>query len=401
MSPRGLAQPLAPVAGTHVWTPRGGTLLRNRFRTKRSRILLGIASVFLLIVIISSLTQDTTSEPSQETVSPGDTPTSTLIATATEAPRDTEADQRQEPTALPDPTATPVPQTGPVTINPAAGGTENLGDGLQYGALLETDGPEPEMGTCFASFTVGDPPLADRIAGHIEITEPTSLRIPENGLLEGESEPIWQFNTNFCQPWRVVEAGINSGDSQEHVTAETPIPTTPATATPEPTPVPGYRAGTHAVGRDITPGIYAGRAGEGLFDSCYWARLSGVSGELDDIIANDNANGQFYIHVLESDGYLEVGCRIVPIEEWPLPDEPSTSVEPGMHLVGRDIAPGTYQGEAGTGLLDSCYWGRLSGLSGELDDIIANDNANGSFYVSVSPTDIALATHCALELVEE
>ncbi len=177
--------------------------------------------------------------------------------------------------------------------------------------------------------------------------------------------------------------------------------TATATATPEPTPVPGYGAGTYAVGRDITPGIYAGRAGEGLFASCYWARLSGVSGQLDDIIANDNANGQFYIHVLESDGYLEVGCRIVPIEEWPLPDAPSASVEPGMHLVGRDIAPGTYQGEAGTGFLDSCYWGRLSGLSGELDDIIANDNANGSFYVSVSPTDVALATHCALELVEE
>lgn len=194
--------------------------MRNRFRTKRSRILLGIVSVFFLLVIIGSLTGDTTSDPDQETTSPSNTPTATPIATTTEAPRDTEADQRQEPTALPDPTTTPVPQTGPVTINPSAGGTENLGDGLQYGALLETDGPEPEIGTCFASFVVGAPPLADRIAGYIEITEPTSLRIPPDGLLEGEFEPIWQFNTNFCQPWRIVEAGIDSGDSQERVTVE-------------------------------------------------------------------------------------------------------------------------------------------------------------------------------------
>ena len=30
-------------------------------------------------------------------------------------------------------------------------------------------------------------------------------------------------------------------------------------------------------------------------DSCYWARLKDVDGELDSIITNDNATGQFYI----------------------------------------------------------------------------------------------------------
>lgn len=204
MSPRGLAQPLAPVAGTHVCTPRGGTLMRK------------LSVLFsCLVLVVAGLAADeceTTGTTSESAGSTSQEPT--------ETPRATESSQDQEPTALPDPTATPAPQTGPVTINPGAGGTENLGDGLQYGALLETDGPEPEMGTCFASFTVGDPPLADRIAGHIEITEPTSLRIPEDGLLEGEFEPIWQFNTNFCQPWRIVEAGIDSGDSQERLTVE-------------------------------------------------------------------------------------------------------------------------------------------------------------------------------------
>ena len=185
----------------------------------------------------------------------------------------------------------------------------------------------------------------------------------------------------------------------------TSIPTTqgvtPPIQTPTSTPVPGYGPGILAVGQDIEPGIYAGKVGLGVFDSCYWARLRGVSGDFSDIIANDNAIGQFYISVADSDEYLEVGCRITPIADWPEPEEPPQSIEPGIHLVGRDITPGTYQGQVGTGVLDSCYWARLSGLSGEFNDIIANDNANGSFYVSVSPTDLAFTNQCALEAVRE
>ena len=60
--------------------------MRDRFRTKRSRILLGIVSVFFLLVIIGSLTGDTTSEPSQETSSARNTPTATPQSAATLEP---------------------------------------------------------------------------------------------------------------------------------------------------------------------------------------------------------------------------------------------------------------------------------------------------------------------------
>ena len=63
-------------------------------------------------------------------------------------------------------------------------------------------------------------------------------------------------------------------------------------------------------------------------------------------------------------------------------------------------APGTYHGKAGSDVLDSCYWARLSGLSGDFDDIIANENANGSYYMTVASTDFALTTGCDLELAE-
>ncbi len=224
-----------------------------------------------------------------------------------------------------------------------------------------------------------------------EPSEPSS-----DSVREGATQPVATI-----QQTAAPEPSEAATSTATPIPTSTPTPVPTATPTPTATPVPGWGPGTLAVGRDIEPGIYAGKAGLGVFDSCYWARLRGVSGDLSDIIANDNAIGQFYISVSDSDEYLEVACRITPLSDWPEPEEPPQSIEPGIHLVGRDITPGTYQGEAGTGVLESCYWGRLSGLSGGFDDIIANDNAIGSFYVSVLPTDTALSTHCALERVEE
>lgn len=60
----------------------------------------------------------------------------------------------------------------------------------------------------------------------------------------------------------------------------------------------------------------------------------------------------------------------------------------GTHLVGTDIEPGTYRSDGGS----ACYWERLSGLSGEFDDIIANDFSSGSSVVSITKTDAAFNT---------
>lgn len=60
----------------------------------------------------------------------------------------------------------------------------------------------------------------------------------------------------------------------------------------------------------------------------------------------------------------------------------------GTWLVGRDIQPGTYQAQPPAG--SGCYWERLSGLSGTLDDIIANDfGSSGQVVVTILATDVA------------
>jgi len=85
----------------------------------------------------------------------------------------------------------------------------------------------------------------------------------------------------------------------------------------------------------------------------------------------------------------------------PLTATPEGVFAPGTYVVGKDIQPGTYRGQAGNDLFGSCYWARLNGLSGELDDIIANDNAEGQFYIEVKGTDFALETACTIERVDD
>ena len=184
----------------------------------------------------------------------------------------------------------------------------------------------------------------------------------------------------------------------------TPTPKPPTnTPTPKPptaTPVLGlFGPGTYLVGDDIQPGIYWGMGGEGIIGSCYWARLSNLSGEFDALIANENSVGQFYIEIKDTDEAFETACEIIQLEYAPVPETESFYDQPWNVLVGRDIQPGRYRGKAGADIMDSCYWARLRNVTGEFDSLIANDNATGQFFIQVGEGDFALHTGCELELV--
>jgi hypothetical protein len=75
---------------------------------------------------------------------------------------------------------------------------------------------------------------------------------------------------------------------------------------------------------------------------------------------------------------------------------------PGVHVVGTDIQPGTYRTDGpGDGQFDMCYWARLSGLSGEFDDVITNGIPEGPATVEIAESDAAFETSgCEWELVE-
>jgi hypothetical protein len=138
--------------------------------------------------------------------------------------------------------------------------------------------------------------------------------------------------------------------------------------------------GTYIVGTDIAPGTYRTKAAT---DSCYWARLSGLSGELDDIIANDIGNGWRIVTIAPTDVAFETdGCgtwtsKLEPVVE-------GNSFDDGIYVVGLDLQPGTYSSSGN----DGCYWARLSGFSATLDDIITNDIGDGQHVVTISASDV-------------
>ena len=206
-------------------------------------------------------------------------------------------------------------------------------------------------------------------------------------------------------------AVVSGGEENENVVKEEPVETMtteeesePIADTPEPVDEPEpieeeeekeelakeeeksdenvISSGTHIVGEDIEPGVYQG------LGVSYWARLSGLGGSLDEIIANETPVGPTYVEIKESDEAFEtMGGQWIKIDLDEYEEEESDEIGPGMYLVGKDIQPGRYKTAD-----DSGYWARLKGLSGELDDIIANDNMAGGGYVEISGSDVAFYT---------
>ncbi|MDV9176507.1 hypothetical protein R6V09_41075 [Streptomyces sp. W16] len=99
------------------------------------------------------------------------------------------------------------------------------------------------------------------------------------------------------------------------VTATATAPETSSTGSSDtaqsarPGEIPGD--GTYVVGKDIKPGTYrtSGPQG-GLVTNCYWARLSSTSGDLRDIIANGNTQGQTIVTIAPTDkAFTTTGCK--------------------------------------------------------------------------------------------
>ena len=69
----------------------------------------------------------------------------------------------------------------------------------------------------------------------------------------------------------------------------------------------------------------------------------------------------------------------------------STKIESGQWIVGGEISPGTYRTTA-----SDCYYSRLSGFRGDIDDIIANGSTpkNGGI-IEISASDLSFSSRCS------
>jgi len=153
----------------------------------------------------------------------------------------------------------------------------------------------------------------------------------------------------------------------------------PPTATPMPSK-PHFGDGTYQVGKDIQPGTYRTRVGS---PGCYYERLKGFSGDLSDIIANDNTDAPAVVTIAASDaGFHSERCGTWT-QDLSQITQSKTSFGDGIYIVGTDLEPGTYKNSGGQG----CYWARLSGFGGTLDEIKANGNTDTSTIVTIVASD--------------
>ena len=61
------------------------------------------------------------------------------------------------------------------------------------------------------------------------------------------------------------------------------------------------------------------------------------------------------------------------------------SFDDGTYLVDKDIAAGVYHAPGG----EFCYWERLSGLSGDFEDILANGAGERRIIIEIRESDVA------------
>ena len=173
----------------------------------------------------------------------------------------------------------------------------------------------------------------------------------------------------------------------------TPVPTPAPTSRPTPVPTPvvaTFGSGDQIVGVDVQPGTYRTRSAASF---CYWERLSGVGGTLDDIIANGTGGGYFTVTIGAGDaGFSSEGCGTWSADLSAVtagPAEPVT--EDGVYIVGTDIAAGTWRSTGGSGF--GCYAARLSGFGGTLGEVIANDlSTEGGLIINIAASDRGFET---------
>lgn len=197
----------------------------------------------------------------------------------------------------------------------------------------------------------------------------------------------------------IATATSNSGPAK---TATASSATTVATTTtskstpksdvkPTPTAKPQFATfgdGMFQIGKDIKAGTYRTRTGS---VNCYYSRLSGFTGALDEILANDNTSAPAIVTIDASDkGFQSTGCGTWTADLSQI-TKSKTSFGDGEYIIGTDIEPGTYKSSGSSG----CYYARLSGFGGVLDEVLDNNNTDTSAIVTIATGDKGfLAQRC-------
>jgi hypothetical protein len=175
-------------------------------------------------------------------------------------------------------------------------------------------------------------------------------------------------------PTRVERPGVEAVPTRAE---RRPAATTTTTEAPRTT----IGAGVHEVGPfAVRPGVYVTTG-----DLCSWERR----GPAGDVLAADTASGQVLVEVHATDATFTSSPEC---GTWRAFDAGPASTLPsfgaGTFVVGAQVAPGRWRSDGG----DLCYWERLSGVGGGLDELVDSAGVPGPTEVVLAPTDVAFSS---------
>jgi putative cell wall-binding protein len=121
---------------------------------------------------------------------------------------------------------------------------------------------------------------------------------------------------------------------------------------------------------------------------CYWERVSGFSDDPEDFEGFGYGPRQIATIKSGDAGFYSESCGTWSSDLSPLDASATAPVTDGMYFVGTsaDVAPGTWTAPGGP----DCYWERLSGFGGALEDLIVN---GGTGSVTIQATDAGFAAY--------
>ena len=145
----------------------------------------------------------------------------------------------------------------------------------------------------------------------------------QRALLDDDGDGVACERLGLPTTTAVTPTPTSSGSSPTAgptgTSTSTPTSTGPTSTGPTSPPT-SFREGTYEVGRDIAPGPYRT---PGASSSCYWARLSANSGQLDAIIANGSASGPNSVTVAQSDRFVQFSGPCLWTLDGATPTDPS------------------------------------------------------------------------------
>lgn len=177
------------------------------------------------------------------------------------------------------------------------------------------------------------------------------------------------------QPTKAPETSTES--TQEPTVAPTAEPTVEPTAEPTEEPKTIYESSTYKVGTDIPAGEYVILA-DGYMG---YAEVSKDStGELDSIIANENFDYNTIFTLKEGQYFKMTGAYAMPIQQVTELD----TTKGGMFKVGVHLPAGEYKVEVDEdSFIGYGYVEVAKKSTHNLNDIVSNDNFEGSKYITV------------------